>query len=173
MNARRTCHDWRNYESCQCGEPGCQSSWANRIHRTRKAQRVNDTFTDLAVGRRLLDAMREEKKNTQPDEPRPAYVDWVVWARNNAEHLIDTVEALANRLDQATNERHLCAKDHADCEQAETRTEWGVRRPPRFNSTIAWMTSRREAESFAASWDNGSKVVSRTVYVGPWTEAQS
>lgn len=168
------------------------------------------SFTDLAEGRRLLDAMREEEKNTGPHDPRPYYVEWLIWARNNAEAMMNCIEALAQREPigptvQGSPRRyegkcmssaavivgghHVCDLEfghhgaHQDengmswtqekTEPAqETRTEWGLRRPPRFGSTIAWMTNRGEAESLAASWDNGSKVVSRTVYVGSWREVE-
>lgn len=52
---------------------------------------------------------------------------------------------------------------------AETRTEWGVRRAPKYGCTVAWMDSRADAESLAQSWED-ALVVSRTVTAGHWTE---
>lgn len=46
----------------------------------------------IAEGRRLLAAMRAEEHHTPPHKPRPATVEWLVWARNNAEQLIDVLE---------------------------------------------------------------------------------
>ncbi|MCZ4649445.1 hypothetical protein O4106_21725 [Rhodococcus pyridinivorans] len=52
---------------------------------------------------------------------------------------------------------------------AETHTEWGVRRPEKYGSTVAWVGGRRPAESLAEAWGEGNVVVSRTVTSGPWT----
>lgn len=78
MTVRRTGHDWRNYQTCQCGEPGCQSSWPNRIHRTRKAPSmtptrriyrteipITDTATQLLSGYRY--ALHVAPSRTRPE----------------------------------------------------------------------------------------------------------
>ncbi len=54
--------------------------------------------------------------------------------------------------------------------EPETHTEWGVRRPEKYGSTVAWVGGRRPAESLAEAWGEGNVVVSRTVTSGPWTE---
>lgn len=50
----------------------------------------------LMEGRRLLDAAHHEERVTAPNEPRPAYVDWLVWARNNAETMLEALEYVAD-----------------------------------------------------------------------------
>lgn len=54
----------------------------------------------------------------------------------------------------------------------DTHAEWGVRRPEKYGSTVAWVGGRRPAESLAESWGEGNVVVSRTVTVGPWIEVE-
>lgn len=54
----------------------------------------------------------------------------------------------------------------------DTHTEYGVRRPEKYGSTVAWVGGRRPAESLAEAWGDGSVVVSRTVTVGPWEVEQ-
>lgn len=57
------------------------------------------TKVSIAEGRRLLEAMRAEEQSTSPHEPRPRYVEWIVWARNNAEALINLVDDTALNLE--------------------------------------------------------------------------
>lgn len=49
---------------------------------------------NVAVGRMLLDAMREEERTTGPHDPHPKYVEWLVWARNNAEGMLELIESM-------------------------------------------------------------------------------
>jgi hypothetical protein len=69
-----------------------------------------------------------------------------------------------------TSARILWTSNEVD-PAVETQTEWGVRRPPKYGSTVAWVGGRRPAESLAEAWGEGNVVVSRTVAVGPWAEA--
>lgn len=50
----------------------------------------------LQEGRRLLDAWRHEERTTGPHDPHPAYVEWLVWARNNAETMLEALEYVAD-----------------------------------------------------------------------------
>lgn len=54
---------------------------------------------------------------------------------------------------------------------AETRTEWGVRRPAEPTQYVLGPIRRSEAKSIARI-PSGSVVVSRTVTCGPWTEVE-
>lgn len=126
----------------------------------------NSPFCDLQLGRARLDAMRAEEQNTSPHEPRPEYVRWLVWARENAEAMLNCIEVL-------TEDCQTAARPHCGlCEPiAETRTEWGVRRAPKYGCTVVWMDSRASADGLVQSWED-AVVVSRTVTAGHWTEVE-
>ncbi len=58
---------------------------------------------NLDEGRALLDARNAEEAATDPHDPRPANVDWLVWARTYAEQLLDMVDDLRIDLDDRIN----------------------------------------------------------------------
>jgi len=60
---------------------------------------VTPPKVNLDEGRALLDARNAEEAATDPHDPRPANVDWLVWARTYAEQLLDMVDDLRLDLD--------------------------------------------------------------------------
>ena len=84
---------------------------------------------DLERGRELLEAAREEADKVPSDQPYPRYVEWLVWARENAAAMLELLEEAASREEKDVTEWREAMR-----EWRESMKEWRDS-PPETSAT--------------------------------------
>lgn len=134
-------HDWRNWETCQCGEPGCRSSYPNRKWKQMNEDPIAAHLTELIA-----------------DAPAP----------NHEEDNYDAgyVAALADLRDSAAFK--LVVEQHTNGRIAETVKSTGQRM---YAQTKKWQERAEKAEAERsqikdALWTIMNQLDSQAEYLG-------